>query len=208
MPVGNAGKRPPLSAEVTGIPPRSGVASATANPSTLTRLFRRIKDRVFAMGHVTRILWLAPRRYVRCGQSHAVVCGVGGRRQNKCGGEYKRGQPPAFGRAGNTTNVCLLVVLPPAVVSRVSVALTPVRALPATSLRSSPFKSVQVRSGRSFAQRQLADSPACPPRRFGLPRKKTALRIAAERRCRVPMTGSLLVVSVSGGAEDLKTGFF
>ena len=115
MPVGNAGKRPPLSAKVTGIPPQTDVASATANPSTLTRLFRRIKDRVFAMGHVTRILWFAPRRCVRCGQSHAGVCGVGGRRQNKCCGEYKRGQPPAFGRAGNTTNACLLVVLPLAV---------------------------------------------------------------------------------------------
>ena len=87
LPVGNAGKRPPLSAEVTGIPPRSGVASATANPSTLTRLFCRIKDRVFAMGHVTRILWFAPRRCVRCGQSPAVVCGVGGRRKNRCCGE-------------------------------------------------------------------------------------------------------------------------
>ena len=76
LPDGNAGKRPPLSAEVTGIPPRSGVASATANPSTLTRLFRRIKDRVFAMGHVTRYstfaipsvctLWAVARSRLRC----------------------------------------------------------------------------------------------------------------------------------------------
>ena len=76
LPVGNAGKRPPLSAKVTGIPPRSGVASATANPSTLTRLFCRIKDRVFAMGHVTRCptfaapsvctLWAAARWCLRC----------------------------------------------------------------------------------------------------------------------------------------------
>jgi|GEM_PF-5972766 len=146
MPDGNAGKRPPPSAKVTGIPPRSGVASATANPSTLTRIFRRIKDRVFAMGHVTRILWFAPRRYVRCGQSHAVVCGVGGRRQNKCGGEYKRGQPPACGRAGNSTNVCLRIVLPPAVVSRVSVWQASVRGLQpphSVQVRSSPFKSVR-----------------------------------------------------------------
>ena len=87
-----------------------------------------------------------PRRCVRCGQSHTGVCGVCGRRRNNRCGEYKRGQPPAFGRAGNITNAGLQVVLLQAVVSRVSVAPTPVRGLQpphSVQVRSSPFKSVR-----------------------------------------------------------------
>ena len=48
---------------------------STANPSTLTRLFCRIRDRGFAMGPVTRIEMLTNHLTVRFGQRHAVVWG-------------------------------------------------------------------------------------------------------------------------------------
>jgi len=104
-----------------------------------------------------------PRRCVRCGQLHAGVCGVGGRRQNKCCGEYKRGQPPAFGRAGNSTTVCLRVELTLAVVSRVSVTPTSVRGL---QPRPSYVSYMSYRSYSLIRGRALAYAPACPLRWF------------------------------------------
>ena len=47
---------------------------STANPSTLPRLFCRIRDRVFAMGPATRIELLTDHFTARFGQRHAVVC--------------------------------------------------------------------------------------------------------------------------------------
>ena len=68
--------RPPRSAEECGKAPLSFVASATANPAPLTRLFCRVRDLVFAMGHVTRFgtlsapsactLWAAVCRCLWC----------------------------------------------------------------------------------------------------------------------------------------------
>ena len=48
---------------------------STANPSTLTRLFCRIRDRVFAMGPATRIEMVANLFNARCGQRYADVWG-------------------------------------------------------------------------------------------------------------------------------------
>ena len=48
---------------------------STANPSTLTRLLWRIRDRGFAMGPATRIETLTDHFTVRFGQRHAGVCG-------------------------------------------------------------------------------------------------------------------------------------
>ena len=48
---------------------------STANPSTLTRLFCRIRDRVFALGPVARIEMLTNHFTARFGQRHADVWG-------------------------------------------------------------------------------------------------------------------------------------
>ena len=68
---------------------------STANPSTLTRLFRRIRDRGFAMGPATRIEMLTDHFTARYGQRHAVVCGSlphtrATRLRKSCGGASRQ----------------------------------------------------------------------------------------------------------------------
>ena len=69
-------------------------------------------------------------------------------------------RPPSAGRGTLQAFVCWLFYrlrrFPRQRVSSISARV------PATSIRSSPFVSVRVRSGRLFAQRRLAVASACP----------------------------------------------
>ena len=103
MPHGNAARVPYCrQPEFVTANDRSGYRSA-ANPSTLTRLLWRIRDRGFAMGHVTRIEMLTDHFTARYGQRHADVWGdavahAGG--HSRFGGSHTRQRSPRIGSCG------------------------------------------------------------------------------------------------------------